>query len=144
MAGVEDVEVEAMAPVRPQGQGREGGYSLLRQTSRWARFARVTVRVEAAAEPGVRMGPAPLGPAGPVVGQQARAEALEGAWYALAQLPDEARGLLVTVVAIVTSPADTGHGDVKFAAAHAVWRAAAREPGRRPWIDEDGTPVFPS
>ncbi|MFD9597121.1 hypothetical protein ACFWA9_30815 [Kitasatospora sp. NPDC059973] len=75
--------------------------------------------------------------------QQIQAEALEGAWYALMQLPEGARGVRVSVVEILTSPVDTGPGDVKFAAAHAVWQAVGRRPGREPWIGDDGNPVFP-
>ncbi|MFF2073783.1 hypothetical protein ACFVXG_03390 [Kitasatospora sp. NPDC058162] len=125
----------------------EGTYWLRRQTSRWARFAKVTVHAAVAAEPGVRMG------AGLVAGEEAREEAREGAWYALMRLPEEDRGVLVSVVDIVTAPADTGPGDVKFAAAQAVWRAVGRESGagagsgpasdRWPWIGADGNPVLP-
>ncbi|HJD83457.1 hypothetical protein [Kitasatospora aureofaciens] len=79
--------------------------------------------------------------------EQFRAEALDGVRYALARLPEESRGLSVSVVEIVTSPVDTGPGDVKFAAAHAVWAMVGRQPGRQPhrqpWIDADGVPVFP-
>ena len=75
--------------------------------------------------------------------QKIQAEALEGAWYALTQLPQEARGVRASLVEIVTSPVDTGPGDVKFAAAHAVWQAVGRRPKREPWIGEDGNPVFP-
>ncbi len=74
---------------------------------------------------------------------EVQAEALEGAWYALMQLPEEARGVRVSLVGIVTSPVDTGPGDVKFAAAHAVWQAVGRQPARKPWTGEDGNPVFP-
>ncbi|MER7671658.1 hypothetical protein ABTY61_24810 [Kitasatospora sp. NPDC096128] len=133
----------------------EGAYRLRRQTSRWARFAEVAVHVAVAAEPGVRMD------AGLVEEEGLREEAREGVWYALMRLPEEDRGVLVSVVDIVTAPADTGPGDVKFAAAHAVWRAVGREPGpgprsrsgpgsgagpgldRWPWIGADGNPVFP-
>ncbi|MFF9643331.1 hypothetical protein [Kitasatospora aureofaciens] len=131
----------------------EGSYKLLRQTSRWARFAQVTVSGEASAEPAVQVGEDVFGwhvrSYGPTVGavqvgdEQFRAEALDGVRYALARLPEESRRLSVSVVEIVTSPVDTGPGDVKFAAAHAVWAMVGRQPGRQPWIDADGTPVFP-
>ncbi|MEU7095281.1 hypothetical protein [Kitasatospora aureofaciens] len=133
--------------------GVEGSYKLLRQTSRWARFARVTVSGETSAEPAVQVGADVFGwrvrSYGPTVGavqvgdEQFRAEALDGVRYALARLPEESRGLSVSVVEIVTSPVDTGPGDVKFAAAHAVWAMVGRQPGRQPWIDADGVPVFP-
>ncbi|MFF4378150.1 hypothetical protein [Kitasatospora sp. NPDC001547] len=131
----------------------EGTYRLLRQTSRWARFAQVTVHGSVATEPAVRMGPDVFGWRGrsygtaPCAGraddQRIEAEAREGAWYALMHLPEEARGVLVSVVEIVTAPADTGPGDVKFAAARAVWQAVGRQPDQHPWIGEDGNPVFP-
>nr|BFD89424.1 hypothetical protein KitaXyl93_07840 [Kitasatospora sp. Xyl93] len=131
----------------------EGKYRLLRQTSRWARFAQVTVHGSVATEPAVRMGPDVFGWRGrsygtaPCAGraddQRVEAEAREGAWYALMHLPEEARGVLVSVVEIVTAPADTGPGDVKFAAARAVWQAVGRQPDQHPWIGEDGNPVFP-
>ncbi|WBP89607.1 hypothetical protein [Kitasatospora cathayae] len=131
----------------------EGKYRLLRQTSRWARFAQVTVHGAVATGPEVRMGPdvfawrvrpygAALG-AGRADDRRIQAEAREGAWYALMRLPEEARGVLVSVVEIVTAPADTGPGDVKFAAAQAVWQAVGRRPDQYPWIGEDGNPVFP-
>ncbi|MFE0460944.1 hypothetical protein ACFW1A_17010 [Kitasatospora sp. NPDC058965] len=116
----------------------EGTFRLQRQTSRWARFAQVTVRAVAAAESGVRVGPDVAAD-----DQSGRAEACDGAWYALSRLPADARGIVVSVVAIVTAPADTGPGDVKFAAAHAVWAALGRQPAQLPWLGEDGNPVFP-
>ena len=105
---------------------------------------------EASAEPAVQVGADVFGwrvrSYGSTVGavqvgdEQFRAEAL-------ARLPEESRGLSVSVVEIVTSPVDTGPGDVKFAAAHAVWAMVGRQPGRQPhrqpWIDADGVPVFP-
>ncbi|MGW0165996.1 hypothetical protein ACWDWT_12485 [Streptomyces sp. NPDC003343] len=131
----------------------EGKYRLQRQTSRWARFAQVTVHGTVASEPDVRMGVDVFGWRGRSYGTAVRAsragderiqaEAREGAWYAFMCLPEEARGVLVSVVEIVTAPADTGPGDVKFAAAHAVWQAVGREPDRHPWIGDDGNPVFP-
>lgn len=131
----------------------EGKYRLQRQTRRWARFAEVTVRGVVAGEPGVGIGSDVFGwrclSYGTAVwadragDEWIRAEAREGAWYALMRLPDSARGVLVSVVEIVTAPADTGPGDVKFAAAHAVWQAVGGEPDQLPWIGEDGNPVFP-
>ncbi|WP_406274836.1 hypothetical protein OH779_40280 [Actinacidiphila glaucinigra] len=131
----------------------EGKYRLALQTSRWARYALVTVHGAVAAAPEVRMGPDVFGWRGRLYGtavcasraddQRIQAEAREGVWYALMHLPEEARGVFVSVVEIVTAPADTGPGDVKFAAAHAVWRAVGREPDQHPWIGEDGNPVFP-
>lgn len=130
----------------------EGTHRYLRQTSRWARFAQVTVHGTAAAEPKVLTGADLFGwrdqAYGRLVGtshsddQQVQAEALEGVWYALMHLPEEARGVRVSLVEIVTSPVDTGPGDVKYAAAQAVWQAVGRQPARKPWTREDGNPVF--
>ncbi|MET8965906.1 hypothetical protein ABZX69_41760 [Streptomyces sp. NPDC004074] len=131
----------------------EGKYRLQRQTSRWARFAQVTVHITVAGEPDVRMGADVFGWRGRSYGtavcasragdERIQAEAREGAWYALVQLPESAREVLVSVAEIVTAPTDTGPGDVKFAAAHSVWQAVGREPDQRPWIGADGNPVFP-
>ncbi|MFF7211706.1 hypothetical protein ACFZAU_14410 [Streptomyces sp. NPDC008238] len=131
----------------------EGQYRLQRQTSQWARFAQVTVHVAVAGEPDVRMGADVFGwrdrsygtavCAGRVGDEQSQAEAREGAWYALMRLPESAREVLVSVLEIVTAPADTGPGDVKFAAAHSVWQAVGREPDQPAWIGADGNPVFP-
>ncbi|MDX2853740.1 hypothetical protein [Actinacidiphila glaucinigra] len=131
----------------------EGKYRLQRQTRRRARFAQVTVHGEPAGEPGVEMGIDVFGWRGTSYGTAVRAhgagderiqaEAREGAWYALMRLPVSARGVLVSIVEIVTAPADTGPGDVKFAAAHAVWQALGRKPDQPPRIGDDGDHLFP-
>lgn len=74
----------------------------------------------------------------------AEAEAREGAWYAVRELPASVRNLLVEITEIAVAPADTGPGDVKFAAAHAVWQALGHLPSRPPFTGEDGNPVFPA
>jgi hypothetical protein len=73
-----------------------------------------------------------------------RREAAEGAWYALKRLASPTPRVLVIVTEIIERTADTGPGDVKFAAAHAVWRAMGQVPTDPPHIDQDGIPVFPS
>ncbi|MFD7709323.1 hypothetical protein [Streptomyces sp. NPDC059786] len=130
----------------------EGTFRLGRQTSRWARFAQVTVEVTARDEPAVVLGDDLFGRRRAVYGPDAwpypydddlRREAAEGAWYALKRLAAPTPRVLVLVTEIVERPADTGPGDVRFAAAHAVWRAMEQEPADLPYIDQDGIPVFP-
>ncbi|MDX2622697.1 hypothetical protein PV356_24720 [Streptomyces sp. WI03-5b] len=72
------------------------------------------------------------------------AEARDGAWYALRELPVDVRSLLVEITEIAVAPADTGPGDVKFAAAHAVWQALGHLPSRPPFTGADGNPLFPA
>ncbi|MFD9903136.1 hypothetical protein [Streptomyces sp. NPDC059063] len=127
----------------------EGNCRLRRQTNRWARFAEVSVRLVPAdrTEVVVRgdvFGGRRSAAAGAAGDEGAVAEARDGAWYALRELPGHARGLLVEITEIVTAPADTGPGDVKLAAAHAVWRALGHQPSRPPFTGEDGNPVFPA
>ncbi|MEU2856114.1 hypothetical protein [Streptomyces syringium] len=127
----------------------DGSFRLRRQTNRWARFAEVSVRVVPAASAGVVVRadvfrwnhPAAVDGAGDT---GAEAEARDGAWYALRELPAGLRSLLVEVTGIAIAPADTGPGDVKFAAAHAVWQALGHLPSRPPFTGEDGNPVFPA
>jgi hypothetical protein len=130
----------------------EGTFRLRRQTSRWARFADVTARVTPSEEPAVVIGDDTFGWRRAVYGPDAwpypydddlRREAAEGAWYALERLPGPSPRVRVVVTEIVDRLADTGPGAVKFAAAHAVWRALGREPAQLPHIDQDGTPAFP-
>ncbi|AZK97585.1 hypothetical protein B7R87_29635 [Streptomyces tsukubensis] len=125
-------------------QVMEGIFRLRRQTNRWARFAEVSVRLVPAASAGVVVRADVLRWSHPsaAVGS-AEAEAREGAWYALRGLPAGVRSLLVEVTEIAIAPADTGPGDVKFAAAHAVWQALGYLPPRPPFTGEDGNPVFP-
>lgn len=127
----------------------DGIFRLRRQTNRWARFAEVSVRLEPAASAGVvvRADAFRWGHLAAVDGAgDARAvvEAREGAWYALRELPAGVRGLLVEITEIALAPADTGPGDVKFAAAHAVWVASGYLPPRPPFTGQDGNPVFPA
>lgn len=63
-----------------------------------------------------------------------------GVMYALAQASQQ---LTATVAMIEFTPADTTPDDVKFATAHAVWRAIGLAPSRPPYIDADGV-HFPS
>lgn len=131
----------------------EGTFRLLRQTSRWARFAEVTVEVTPCDAPAVMLGDDPFGWRRAVYGPDAwpcpydddlQREAAEGAWYALKRLASPTPWVRVIVTQIIERTADTGPGDVKFAAAHAVWRAMGQAPTDPPHIDQDGIPVFPS
>jgi hypothetical protein len=70
------------------------------------------------------------------------AEAVAGAWYALGRRGDGATRYLVTITRIVDAPADTGVGDVKFAAVAATCQAVGVESERAPFIDATGV-VFP-
>lgn len=128
-------------------------FRLLRQTSRWARFAQVTVEVTRCNEPTVRLGDDVFGWRRAVYSPDAwpcpyddelRREASEGAGYALKRIASPTPQVLVFVTEIVERTADTGPGDVKFAAAYAVWRAIGQEPMDPPYIDQEGVPVFPS
>ncbi|GAA3741407.1 hypothetical protein HDA32_002492 [Spinactinospora alkalitolerans] len=71
------------------------------------------------------------------------AEAEEGAHYALARLPAGVGPVRVQVVDVRERPVDTGPGQVKFAAAHAVWRALGHEPADPPTVTAGGEVVFP-
>ncbi|NDU74413.1 hypothetical protein GWI34_17500 [Actinomadura sp. DSM 109109] len=130
----------------------EGTFRLLRQTSRWAHFAEVTVEVAPAHQPDVAVGADTFGWRREVYGPDAwpyphdddlQREAAEGAWYALRHLPEPTPQVRVLITKIIERPADTGPGDVKFAAAHAVWRAIGQQPAEPPGIDQNGTPVLP-
>jgi len=71
------------------------------------------------------------------------AEAVEGVWYVLVR--GRGRGIggrRVTVTRICDAPADTGVGDVKFAAVAAMCEALGVELDRPPFIDASGV-VFP-
>ncbi|WP_124819751.1 hypothetical protein [Micromonospora ureilytica] len=65
------------------------------------------------------------------------AEAVEGVRYALARL-GEPGGYKVTVTKIVDLPVDTGDGDVKVAAAHAVCTALGVRLEPPPRLTTDG------
>ncbi|MFD4908873.1 hypothetical protein [Kitasatospora purpeofusca] len=127
----------------------DGSYRLRRQTNRWARFAEVGVRLVPAASADVVVRAEMFGHGGSTVADHAgdagaETEAREGAWYALRELPADVRGWRVEITKIVVAPADTGPGDVKFAAAQAVWQALRHVPSRPPFTGEDGNPVFPA
>ncbi|MET8251208.1 hypothetical protein [Micromonospora sp. NPDC005197] len=70
------------------------------------------------------------------------AEAVEGAWYALARL-GRPGGYKVTVTRIVDMPVDTADGDVKVAAAHAVCLALGVRLEPPPRLTTNGV-VFPA
>ena len=130
----------------------KGTFRLLRQTSRWARFAEVTVEVTPFHQPHVVIGADTFGWRREVYGPDAwpyshdgdlQREAAEGARYALQRLPGPAPQVRVLITKISERPADTGPGDVKFAAAHAVWHAIGQQPAELPVIGQNGTPLFP-
>ncbi|MFJ1594442.1 hypothetical protein ACIOD0_29985 [Kitasatospora albolonga] len=127
----------------------DGIFRLRRQTNRWARFAEVRVRVVPAASAGVVVRADVFRGSHPAVADGAGdsgalAEARAGAWYALRELPVGVRSWSVEITEIAVAPADSGPGDVKFAAAHAVWQALGHLPSRPPFTGEDGNPVFPA
>ena len=135
-------------------QPAEGAHWLRHHTGRWARFARVTVRVvPAAGETTVEIGDDPYGWLRTVYGSDARPyvndgglrqEAVDGVRYALERLAAPVPPVRVIVTEIQDYLVDTGPGDVKYAAAYALWDALGVEPPVRPYLAEaDGTPVFP-
>ena len=131
-----------------------GTFQLQRNTYRWARFARVAVQLAPATETSVVVGGDVFGwrrgEHGPGVQPSPwddgrRVEAVSGVWYAWERLPDPRPPVRVVVREIVDSPVDTGPGDVKFAAAYALWDALGLTPPTvRPFLDAEGVPVFPS
>jgi len=135
-------------------QPSEGSHWLRRHTARWRRFARVTVRVvPAAGETTVEIGDDPYGWLRTVYGPDAlpyanddglRQEAVDGVRYAVERLTGPVPPLRVTITEIMDYLVDTGPGDVKYAAAYALWDALGVEPPVCPYLAEaDGTPVFP-
>jgi len=64
-----------------------------------------------------------------------RGEAIDGVRYAVR---DVGRSFAVIITKIVYTVADTGPGDMKFAAAHAVWQALGQPARRPPSIEESG------
>ncbi|MGC4747933.1 hypothetical protein ACLQ28_20090 [Micromonospora sp. DT201] len=74
------------------------------------------------------------------IDQQMVAEAVEGVRYVLGRRDGDGR--LVTVTRICDAPADTGVGDVKFAAVAATCQALGVELDRPPFIGASGV-VFP-
>ena len=135
-------------------QPSEGSHWLRRHTARWRRFARVTVRVEPArrGRRPSRSGTIRTAGCGRSTGPDARPyandgglrqEAVDGVRYALERL-DPAPTVRVVVTEIMDYLVGTGPGDVKYAAAYALWDALGVEPPVRPYLAEaDGTPVFP-
>ncbi|EFL23113.1 GNAT family acetyltransferase [Streptomyces himastatinicus ATCC 53653] len=133
----------------------EGSHWLRRHTARWHRFARVTVRVvpAAAGATTVEIGDDPYAWLRTSYGPDAlpyandgglRQEALDGVRYAVERLAEPGPPLHVTITEIRDYLVDTGPGDVKYAAAYALWDALGVEPPVRPYLaDADGTPVFP-
>ncbi|GIF26381.1 hypothetical protein BJ973_005741 [Actinoplanes tereljensis] len=87
-------------------------FRLLEQTSRYSRFAQVTVEVAASSRPGVEV----LADAS----DEHRREAELGAQWALHGRSEAAK---VTVTQVAVTECDTGVGDVYEATAHAVWQA---------------------
>jgi hypothetical protein len=92
-------------------------FRVAEQTSRWGRFAMVTVRVVTAAEDAVVLA-ADVGRT-----EADRREATGGAADALRRTPRMASRHRVTVTEIVATEVDTGVGDVYEATVQAVWRA---------------------
>ncbi|GLW07884.1 hypothetical protein Misp01_30140 [Microtetraspora sp. NBRC 13810] len=70
-------------------------------------------------------------------------EAFDGAWYALERLPDGTPTVRVVITRIQEHPAHTGPGDIKYATAHAVWRALNVQPEQDPWVGETLEWIFP-
>jgi hypothetical protein len=103
---------------------------LRRQTSRWARFADITVDVEPAEKAHVTVDADAFAWRKDVYGPNAGSnrdyddlllnQAREGALYALAHTPDELAKAHVHIAVIHETPADTTHDAVKLAAAFAV------------------------
>ncbi|RKS79592.1 hypothetical protein BZB76_1067 [Actinomadura pelletieri DSM 43383] len=130
----------------------KGTFRLQRQTSRGAHFAEVTVDVTPAHQPEVVIGVDTFGWRREVYGPDAwpythdndlQREAAEGAWYALHHLPEPSPHVRVLITEIINKVADTCPGDVKFAAANAVWRAIDQHPAAPSSLDKNGTPHFP-
>lgn len=93
-----------------------------RQTNRWARFAAVTVEAVPAGVDEVVI-------AQDVLGDEAlRHEARRAAHKALRQVRADRGNHRVTVIHAVTSPVDTGVGDVYEAAARAASEALSLDP----------------
>jgi hypothetical protein len=91
-------------------------FRLAQQTSRWARFAAVTVDVVPAADHVITVLPQADDR------ESVRSEAACGARDALRHMP-RGDGFRVTVTDIRSTDADTGVGDVYESAARAVWQA---------------------
>jgi hypothetical protein len=124
----------------------EASYRVAKQFSHRAHWARVTASVESAPQDSVAVAGTAFAwreyPPGPY-GEDLSSEAIEGVRYALDRLPGDRPQYRVTVTKIEDAPVDTGPGDVKLAAAHAIWAALDFMPNEPPWISKDG-PVFPS
>jgi hypothetical protein len=93
-----------------------------RQTSRWVRFAEVTVQVTSAVADEVTIAP------GILRDQALRWEAVCGAHEALRRVPADRGFHRVDVVDVVTTEVDTGVGDVYEATARAVREALSLDP----------------
>jgi len=103
-------------------------YRIARQTSRYARFAQVSVEVAGADEGSVTVAADALRHEHPRA--EWRLEAECGAQWALSQLP---RPLAVTITEILATEVDTGPCDLYEAAVRAVW--AAVEVDRKDVVD---------
>jgi hypothetical protein len=97
-------------------------FRLARQTSRWRRFAAVTLDLAPAVDDAVSVA------TGAHRADATRREAACGARHALRCVPAGSGGHRVTVTDIVTSDIDTNVGDVYEAAARAVWQAVPVDP----------------
>lgn len=106
-------------------------YRLFVQSQGRPHFAVVRVRYEAHAESAVDVAEDSL-PAATSDADGYKREAADGARYALAAA---AQGGHVTITNIGFTHADTGPGDVKYAAAQAVWEAMGWRPDTPPVIE---------
>jgi hypothetical protein len=95
-------------------------FRILRQTSRWCRFAAATVDVVPATAHAVTVAQR--------IGGWRRIEAAAGAGHALHRLPAGSGGYRVTVTDVEATNVDTGVGDIHEASARAVWQAIGVNP----------------
>ncbi|MDP4501364.1 hypothetical protein [Nonomuraea turcica] len=131
----------------------EATFRLARYVSGLGHWAEVTVHVTLADQAEVVVGEEAFawlyrvyGPDATTQGpafDEVKKEAVDGVRHALQALSAGAQPVRVLITEIHDTPVDTNEGDVKFAAAHAVWQALGHEPEHRPWIREDGVVVFP-
>ncbi|MGW3859671.1 hypothetical protein [Micromonospora arida] len=132
----------------------ESSYRLRKIVGGLPHMAYVEVRVEAFSQDGVAVSDEVFDWRRDVYGRSAVsggtadlqmvAEAIEGVWYVLVRSGgSDGGGRLVTVTSIRDSPADTGVGDVRFAAVAATCQALGVVLDRPPFIDASGV-VFPN